>query len=614
MISPEILNSVDFALTFSVRAPRLAWFIGAGASAAAGIPTGYDMIIDFKTRLFCRDTGLPRREIDAADPLWIERINEHFDAKRGMPPNGDPSEYSAFFEAVHPEKADRRTYIEVQIRRGAPSFGHRVLATCVVSRRSPAILTSNFDRLVENSCTEADALLEPTDQVRLATADLNAVDVAERCVAEGTWPLLVKLHGDYQSEGLKNIDAELAHQDEALRRVLVTTCRRFGLVVAGYSGRDQSVMEALTSVLDEPTEAFPAGLFWVIQPGVEPLPAVTEFLDRAASSGVGVHLVASENFDELLGAVERQLEFSPPLDDHVRASRPSARVVPVDLPRVDAQKFPVLRTSGLPLLAIPTVARRVTLSTSVPIGELREAVKVAGMRNRVVIAAAGGGIAGYGRDVDLVAALAPFGPAIHGEIALDPANDSWALGLLYEALAKALVRGRPLWTLLSDRRGHAIISAPPPANQQDDVAKQDRQLLVNLQKGYCDPLTGTVPRIGRKYAEAIGVHLEPWLDRWWFVVDPFTWVERPVRPKDPGSWRDPDRDALADWRRERWAQRYNTAWNNIIAGWAHLLLPEREVTIDAIGIGEAEGIDASFTALNVTAWCCPSGFTLEERR
>jgi hypothetical protein len=609
------MSAADFALTFSTRAPRLAWFVGAGCSAAAGIPTGYDMIVDFKTRLFCRDTSLPRREIDAADPLWIERICEHFDAKRGMPPNGHPSEYSAFFEAVYPDSADRRTYIEGQIRRGAPSFGHRVLAACVASRRLPAIFTSNFDRLIENSSTEADALLEPNDQARLATSDLNAVDVAERCVAEGAWPLLVKLHGDYQSEGLKNIDAELAHQDEALRRVLVTTCRRFGLVVAGYSGRDQSVMDTLTSVLDEPEGSFPAGVFWVVRHGVELLPAVTDFLTLAASSGVDVHTVASENFDELMGALERQLDLTPPLDGHIRASRPTARVVPVILPTVDAQAFPVLRTSGLPLLSIPTVARRITLSTLAPLVELREAVKAAGVRGRVALAATGSGVAAFGRDAELVAALASFGPAIDGEIALDPTNDSWALGLLYEALTKALARGRPpLRPLLSDRRGHALISVSPRAERQDEQTREDRRLLRELEKGYHDRLFGTVPRVGRRYAEAIDVHLEFWLGRWWCVVDPFTWVERPAHVGDAGPRRDPDIEALADWRRERWARRYNIAWNNIIDGWAHLLISDKEATISAIGLGEAEGIDALFTARRTTGWCRPGRFSLEVRQ
>jgi hypothetical protein len=614
MTAVGTLSAADFALTFSTRAPRLAWFIGAGCSAAAGIPTGYDMIVDFKARLFCRDTSLPRREIDAADPLWIERICEHFDAKRGMPANGHPSEYSAFFEAVYPDPADRRTYIEQQIRRGAPSFGHRVLAACVASRRAPAIFTSNFDRLIENSSTEADALLDPKDQARLATSDLNAVDVAERCVTEGAWPLLVKLHGDYQSEGLKNIDAELAHQDEALRRVLITTCRRFGLVIAGYSGRDQSVMDALTSVLDDPMESFPGGLFWIVRHGVEPRPAVTDFLGVAATRGVDVHTVVSENFDELMGALERQLDLTSPLDDHVRASRPAARVVPVRLPTVDAQEFPVLRTSGLPLLSIPIVARRITLSTPAPLADLREAVKAAGVRGRVALATTGSGVAAFCRDAELVAALASFGPTLVGEIALDPTNDSWALGLLYEALTKALARGRPIRPVLSDRRGHALISTSPPAERQDDQTREDRRLLSNLEKAYRDRLFGTVPRVGRRYAEAIDVHLEFWLDRWWCVVDPFTWVERSVSVGEMGPRRDPDIEALADWRRERWARRYNNAWNNIIDGWAHLLISDKESTISALGIGESEGIDAEFTVRQTSGWCRPGRFTLEERR
>ena len=52
----------------------MAWFLGAGASAASGIPTGYAMIRDFKAQIFCRETNLSKREIDTADPVWIDRI------------------------------------------------------------------------------------------------------------------------------------------------------------------------------------------------------------------------------------------------------------------------------------------------------------------------------------------------------------------------------------------------------------------------------------------------------------------------------------------------------------------------------------------------------------
>ncbi len=89
-------------MLFQGRARQLGWFLGAGASAAGGIPTGYDMITEFKTRLFCSETGLAFREIDPADPLWHERIDEYFDSKAGMPASGSPEEYSVYFEATYP--------------------------------------------------------------------------------------------------------------------------------------------------------------------------------------------------------------------------------------------------------------------------------------------------------------------------------------------------------------------------------------------------------------------------------------------------------------------------------------------------------------------------------
>lgn len=50
------------------------------------------MLRDFKTRLFCRDTGLPRREVDSADSLWV--------ASRTVSPHSfnDPTGYAEFLK------------------------------------------------------------------------------------------------------------------------------------------------------------------------------------------------------------------------------------------------------------------------------------------------------------------------------------------------------------------------------------------------------------------------------------------------------------------------------------------------------------------------------------
>lgn len=59
----------------------------AGASAASGIPTGYAMIRDFKAQIFCRETNLSMREIDSADPVWIDRIDAFFRQTSLLPPD-----------------------------------------------------------------------------------------------------------------------------------------------------------------------------------------------------------------------------------------------------------------------------------------------------------------------------------------------------------------------------------------------------------------------------------------------------------------------------------------------------------------------------------------------
>ena len=96
-----------------------------------------------------------------------------------------------------------------------------------------------------------------------------------------------------------NTNDELRHQDARLRGVLVDSCHRFGLVVAGYSGRDESVMNTLHEVLKQPG-AFPAGLFWLHHGEAPPLPRVAQLLAHAAGAAVEAALVVVENFDEAL--------------------------------------------------------------------------------------------------------------------------------------------------------------------------------------------------------------------------------------------------------------------------------------------------------------------------
>ena len=315
MVAVERMTSVELARSMAVSASSYAWLLGAGASAAGGIPTAHDMTLDFKSRLFCSARGIPRRDIDLADPSWRQRITFYDDDGR-LPPTGDPDEYAAAFEAAFPDEADRRRYIAVHVQRGQATFGHRLLAAMIASRQIRCLFTTNFDQLTERSAVFANELLPVEQRTHPTVATLDTADVARRCLNDGDWPLFVKLHGDYQSTRLKNVRAELQAQNEDLRGVLVDAVKRFGLVVVGFSGRDKSVMEALQEPL-EGSSRFPAGIRWVVRPGHDPMETVSAFLNIARSAGVDARLVEARNFDELAADIDRQIDLPDPLAAYV---------------------------------------------------------------------------------------------------------------------------------------------------------------------------------------------------------------------------------------------------------------------------------------------------------
>ena len=576
------------------------------------------MIADFKARLYCAHTNIPRNEVDVSDPLWEQRITSYFDGAHGFPPAGDPGEYSTAFEIAYPEAADRRSYIENAVRRATPSFGHRVLASLISGGVIRCLFTTNFDPLIERATAVTDDLLPPDRQAHLTVSAIDSVERGQRCFREDAWPLLVKLHGDYQSDHLKNTAQELQTQDERLRRVLVDSLARFGLVVVGYSGRDDSIMDALDEAIAH-EGAFPAGLWWVARPQVSLLPRVAALLERAAKSGIGVHVVDSENFDEFAGDLEREVELGEPLRQHVRLVRPLPLVEPVALPKTRAAMFPAVRCSALELLSLPTVAREMTLDRPLTTPEARQMIKDAEVW--ATVASYGQTLAVFGPDDDIERIFAPVGGRLTGEVLLNPAERSTDLGLVYESLVRAITRHRPLRPILR-HRGHAVLVRPPGPSLRDDVAREHREVLEELQRAYGmkrarqAQLTGSVQGIDCPFAEGIRVRIEAWEGRWWLVYEPYTWVDLPRGDETDSQsddisrytgtrWDDSNpRSVAADWRRERWAQRYNQVWNEIVAGWAKVIAPNAETDLSAHYF-QGPGINAEFRVSWTTAWSSP---------
>jgi len=560
--APQIAAD-DFSRRFSLRAPNLMWLLGAGASASAGIPTAYDMVWEFKQLLFVSQRRFsPKAVADLSNPAIRAQLQAHIDASGRLPPSGAVDEYAALFEAVYPSEKDRQNYLASKMAGAKPSYGHLALATLMHAQLTRLVRTPNFDSLVADACAK---IYDTTGS--LTTVTLDAPELAAQAIADGRWPIEVKLHGDFRSRRLKNTNDELRQQDARLRHVLIESCRRFGAVVAGYSGRDDSIMDALAEAMEQ-IGAFPAGLFWLHRGEAPPLPRVSQLLARAVDMNVEAALVRVENFDEALRDLIRLLDR---VDTRTLDTFAMERRRWSGAPRPGGRRgWPVVRLNSLPVVHAPSVCRRVVCQIG-GYGAVREAVGKAGVS--VVTARTHAGVLAFGADADMHAAFNPYGITQFDLHIIDPKRlryESGERGLLRNALTRAITRQRGM-----NSTRHRSTDLLTPVDSLDPSWAPLKSLVGTLSGA----VEGNPELV---WCEGIAIRLDWADDRLWLLVEPRTVFE---------GITENNKAAAADFARERSVRRYNRQLNDMIAFWAALLAGDGE-ELRALGIGD--GVDATF--------------------
>jgi hypothetical protein len=547
------------------------WLLGAGASAAAGIPTAWDMIWEFKQQLYVsRRRVSPKLVADLANPAVRRELQSFIDGIGNLPPPGAPEEYAALFESVYPSEADRRTYIASKVSGAKPSYGHVALATLMRGGRAHLAWTTNFDPLIADGCAKVYGGTGP-----LTTVAIETGGIGRQVIDEGRWPVEVKLHGDFRSRRLKNTGDELREQDARLRALLIDSCNRWGLIVAGYSGRDDSIMDTLEAVLERDT-SFPSGLFWLHRGEEPPLPRVQRLLAAAARKDVDGGLVQIENFDETVRDLVRLAED---LDTKALDELASERRIWSPAPRPTGNRgFPVVRLNALELIGTPTVCRRVVCGIG-GVAEVRSAIEAADIP--VLATRSRAGVLAFGADADVRAALSTYGIESFDLHAIEVRRlryESQERGLLREALTRALVRA------------HGMIGVRRRSSDLLTPSSVDNVKWVPL-KGLTGGLGGTVPRHPElSWQEGLGIRLD-WADeRLWLLLEPRTVFEGITQA---------NRAAATDFARERTVRRYNPTLNALLSFWSALFAsPQRDI----LALGISAGVDAAFRLGDTTAY------------
>lgn len=542
---------------------NLHWLMGAGVSQSAGVPTAWDMIYDFKATLYAQRKRIKLADLDTNDPDTRLRLDAYFLTQEDFPRPGDPSEYAVLFERVHSDPSSRQRKIEQMLEDAdpQPNLGHLVIAVMWQMQLLHTAWTTNFDEVLEQ------AAVQVSNAARwLRRVDRSDPDQVRVVFEDQAKPVLVKMHGDFQSQRLDNTTSEL-EADNQLRSALSESMRTKGLVVVGYSGRDASVMDALTKALDA-QHAFSSGLYWIVRPDDTRLSAVDELLSQAKAQGVEAHLVESPSFEELMTSIRLLLRTDDVQDALLNRFQPRSRISDFDIPSRGG-KWPRIRLNAVAVAEYPSSCRVV----SCEIGNTKEVRQVVAESGRDVIAARRrDGVIAFGRDEDLLEAFSGRDPKLtYGR--LDPAYTA-DLGLLYDALVAALVRERPLL-----RRSSRIVTVDP--------ARISDNLLSPLKRADVKYLTGRIPNNNGLWAEGIELQLEQRYQTLWLVYAPLVWSER-------GDDRD-ENNRRREWTRERQVKRYNRQSTALFKAWADVICGgAKESSIRSLGI-DRMGTDGTFS-------------------
>lgn len=565
----------EFLRVFPIRASSLAWFLGAGASASARLPTAGDLIWRFKRTLYCTNAKVdPRTCDDLGNDVVRARLQRYLDGTGKYPPLNSPEEYASYFELTYPDPEDRRRFIETMLHGATPSFGHHILAALMKAGKVRLVWTTNFDRLIEDAAVSA---FGSTSALTVSTIDSSAV--AMRALNDGSWPLLGKLHGDFQSVALKNTTDELKTQESALRGALIESCKRFGMIVAGYSGRDESVMNALDEAVSQPN-AYPGGLFWIMKSGSPVYRRVEELLARAETAGIRTSMIETETFDELMGDLAQQVEdLSADLVGTLNKMR--SKVTNVTLPKLGTG-WPLLRMNAVPILSWPKECRKfeATIGGAREVRELLQSTSA-----QLVAVRSKHGILAFGGDAEVRRVFAAHQPDqldLHSIEVSRLWRETNELNLLRSALVHGLVQNSPL--VMRTRRGvHEV--------HVDDAAS-DSPRLVPL-RAKLNTVAGTITGTNVRWSEAVSIRMEYRLGRLWMLLEPTVWFGE--------TDSDDERYSCGEFARERQARRYNRIADGILSAWLQVLLPGQG-DVEVRAFNNQPGIEARFVVSRRTAF------------
>jgi hypothetical protein len=248
-----------------------AFLLGSGVSSDAGVPTAQEVFWRVVAELYRTAHVAEETPGEEEVAAWLGEISLRARLT-----------YSEVLEEIAPDAPTRRAYLAKHFEQVEPGRTHELLAQLVERGLVRVFVTTSFDRLLERALQARG--IEPV----VVTSDADLASAPSREHADC---YVLKTHGDYFQETIRNTPTELAELEPGMTTELQEVFDRYGLVVLGYSGTD----EALSHALRRRTSRY--GLYWVARAELtEPARGLVE--------AVGGRLILRPSAAEFLGDLE----------------------------------------------------------------------------------------------------------------------------------------------------------------------------------------------------------------------------------------------------------------------------------------------------------------------
>jgi len=220
------------SLAFSVQSNKgvYALLLGSGVSRSAQIPTGRDIVLDLIRKLAI----LEGEDCEPDPAAWYkDKFGECPDYSKllGQVVCSAPERRELLRPYFEPTEVEREDGLKLSTE------AHQAIADLVASGYIRVIITTNFDRLLENALGNKG----------FAPIVINTEEAAKGAlplITHSTGCIIVKVNGDYLDPQTKNTADELKYYPESIKNLLDRIFDEFGLIVCGWSGDSDIALRA----------------------------------------------------------------------------------------------------------------------------------------------------------------------------------------------------------------------------------------------------------------------------------------------------------------------------------------------------------------------------------